>query len=205
MSKKTIVHECTLIAQSVQDAAEKALNADKTAISRWDTFKAVAGEHGISWEHAVSPNTKNSLHKPDDPTFLVDQGGDRIVSTFGEVYDDMLNMAFNFLPAAQRKSLDTPTKALDDAGKEAKRYARQQQGNIMGKFVDHLKPKEAKKKGAHRNKSVAVRISESLTQAKKWVQADDEPNYDPLAVIRGIDAAQTALHDAIPKDVETDK
>lgn len=199
-----IDHSIHVLPERFQDAAKKAVNADKLSVSRWDAFRAVAADIHLKALHCKSPHNKKGEGSPDDPVILRDND-ERITSTRGEVYADVRNMAYGFLSAVERKLVDIPAKSLDEDGRVAKRKAHQAIGSYVSKFANQLGKLEDKAEGRtpSRNKSVAVRIAESLTNAKKWVQADDEPNYDVREVIAGIDRAMLALHDAIPHDPES--
>lgn len=195
-------HSVTVINAAVCEAATKAVRADATSASRWASFHDLAVETGLKAEHFKSPNNKNNPISADDPVILKDIGtGERVTTTAGELYADIVNLAYSFLPAADRRLLDTPTAGLSDDKKEAKRYASQQRGSYISKMGKQLAKKEGGDKAPSRNKSVAVRIAENLISAKKWAQADEEPNYDHAELIRCLDRAMRAIHDALPQDV----
>jgi len=103
------------------------------------------------------------------------------------------------MPAAKRKLLATPAKALDEDGKAAKRIAQQSVGAYMGGYAKHMKVrahgKADTKRAAQQSKGeaganedgkvqgTAAKVLESILQAGKRAQADEAPAYDVVALV----------------------
>jgi len=197
-----------VIPNVIVKAAERAFRAEHTLKSRWDEFRELAVCADLTADLLKSPHRKPST--ADDPAFLyavVEEDGklvrgERIVTTRGEVYEDAKDMARHFLPKREQALLDTPTKSLDDGKKDAKRYAQQQVGAMMSKMAKVLTPKIESDKSPSRNRSVAVRIVDSINTAKKWAQADDAPNYDVTALVRHLNDALAVATAGVPTTPE---
>jgi hypothetical protein len=184
-----------------------AITADATAETRWDTFKAHAALIGLTEKHLVSPNTKAAGLAgitPNDPVFLRDDEGERIVTTHGEVFADCKSMAYYFCTASERKWIDTPSKGLTDPQKLERRAATQQPNSYVAKMRKHLTPKVEQAGNSSRTRSVAVRLVAYINDAIKLIQADDEPNYAATETVTALNTALALVTKGLPVD-KTDK
>ena len=201
-----IDREIHVLPKSFVDDARKAVNADKAAASRWGPWDTHAAAIRFKAAMCASPNTKNSEHKPDDPCILRNDGGEQIATTYGEVYADVLNMAYSFLTAAEKKWLDMPSKSLDESGKDAKRKARMNQQSIVSKMRKRLTKLESTDTDAPatRVRSVSVRIVEYINNAIKLAQADEEPGYDATKLVTQLGVALATASAGVPVDKTDD-
>ena len=197
----TQLHAISVLPQSVCDAAKLARSADVTADKRWLVFSELCKERNIIASYCVSPpktKSKQTADKPFNRNSVVMLKGDddkQIATNRGEVYDDIVNLAYSFLPKKQQVLLDTDTKHLDEDGKAEKRRASNDRGSIVSRMKAKLEEAETgeKKRKPGRQSTVKERIFESVELCLEWNGANEEPDYDVNEVARGLGIALKAL------------
>jgi len=200
-------HSINVLSLAVCEAARKANTADNTANTRWASFAELAAESGLIASYCISPpktKAKETAAKPFNRNTVVMlrdlETGQQVATNRGEVYDDINNLAFSFLPAVKRTLLDTPTAGLSEAQKQSKRVYRGDQGSIVSRMQDKLSQQETgeKKRKPSRNATVQQRVMDDVERDLEWIGADENPTYDLNEVIRGLHIAKKGLSTTAP-------
>jgi len=154
--------------------------AGETLTGRYSVTIDLLVASGMLWTDFISPKTEGST------------------ATI-ELQAAIKESIIKGMPAAKRKLLATPAKALDEDGKAAKRIAQQSVGAYMGGYAKHMKVrahgKADTKRAAQQSKGeaganedgkvqgTAAKVLESILQAGKRAQADEAPAYDVVALV----------------------
>ena len=154
--------------------------AGETLTGRYSVTIDLLVASGMLWTDFISPKTEGST------------------ATI-ELQAAIKESIIKGMPAAKRKLLATPAKALDEDGKAAKRIAQQSVGAYMGGYAKHMKVrahgKADSKRAAQQSEGeaganedgkvqgTAAKVLESILQAGKRAQADEAPAYDVVALV----------------------
>lgn len=159
--------------QAIAKAITGFTNTAETADRKMGGFADTAYAAGLRDGHCISPKGKDS---------------DQSLST-PECYEQIKGAIIEGFPAAAKRLMLTPTKALDDADKEAKRSWQQRIGANLrdlrkalerraiaaGEIEPVVKVKETK--------PLEDKIVDQLVTIAKSAQKAEEPNFDVLELI----------------------